>query len=103
MARRPRSIRRSQERDLRKEVRAREKLASLGPGGGRDRPYVISTASLVEPTARSIPCIQCGGTLDLTGHAAAPDAPLLRIARMVCRLCHSPREIWFRIEAAGPN
>jgi hypothetical protein len=103
MARRARSERRSQERALRKEVRAREKLANLGPGGGPERAYVITSASLVEPTARSIPCIQCGGTLDVTGHAAAPDAPLLRIARMVCRLCHTPREIWFRIEAAGPN
>jgi hypothetical protein len=103
MAKRARSQRRSQERALRKDVRAREKLAALGPGGGPDRAYAIPSASLVEPTARSIPCIQCGGTLDLTGHAAAPDAPLLRIARLVCRLCHTPREIWFRIEAAGPN
>src|SRR5206468_3818445 len=88
-AKRSRTERREAERALRKEVAARERLAAAAPGGARDRPIVVASASLVESVARSTPCIQCGGQLELRDHAAPPDGRgRLRVARLVCRLCH---------------
>ena len=103
-AKRSRTQRRETERALRKEVVARERLAAAAPGGARDRPIAVVSASLVESIARSTPCIQCGGELDLRDHAAPPDGSgRLRLARLVCRLCHAPREIWFSIETPLPS
>jgi hypothetical protein len=82
-------------------VRDRERLAALAPGGARDRPRVVSSASLVEVEARSTPCVQCGGELGLEAHTAP--AAELRLVRLTCRRCHAPREIWFRLEVALPS
>jgi hypothetical protein len=101
---RSRTERRETARSLRKEVVARERLAAAGPGGARDRPIVIPSASVVESMARSTPCVQCGGALELRDHAAPPDGKgRLRLARLVCRLCHAPRELWFSIETSLPS
>jgi hypothetical protein len=98
---RSRTERRAAERALRKEVLARERLAAAAPGGARDRPIVVATVSVIESMARSTPCVQCGGELELRDHAA-PEAKL-RLVRLVCRLCHAPREIWFSIEVPQAN
>jgi hypothetical protein len=104
VAKRPRTQRRIAERNLRKEVVARERLAATAPGGAADRPIRVSSASVIAGHARSIPCIQCGGELDLLGDAVPPGAaPTLRVTRLQCRLCHTRREIWFRIEPALPS
>jgi hypothetical protein len=96
---RSRTERREAERALRKDVQARERLAAAAPGGAPDRPLVVATVSVIESMARSTPCVQCGGELELRDHAAPPEAGgKLRLTRMVCRLCHAPRAIWFRIE-----
>jgi hypothetical protein len=103
---RSRTERRAAERSLRKEVVTRERLAAAAPGGARDRPIVVPSASVVESMARSTPCVQCGGELELRAHAAPAAAAAtgrLRLARLVCRLCHAPRELWFRIEAPLPS
>ena len=98
---RPRSERRAALRAQRKDIGARQRLVAAGPGGAKDRPLVVSSASVVEGRARAVPCIQCGGELDLQQHAA-PEATLRRVL-LVCRLCHAPREIWFRIDAPVAN
>jgi hypothetical protein len=98
---RPRSERRQVERALRKDVGARQRLIAAGPGGARDRPLAVTSASVIEGQARSVPCIQCGGQLDLLHHAAEGGA--LRVLKLICRLCHAPREIWFRIDAPQAN
>jgi hypothetical protein len=101
---RSRTERRETERALRKEVVARERLAAAAPGGARDRPIVVGSASVIESIARSTPCVQCGGELSLQDHAAPPDGQgRLRVTRMVCRLCHAPRELWFTIEKPLPS
>jgi hypothetical protein len=101
---RSRTERREAQRALRKEVVERERLAAAAPGGGRDRPIVVTTASVIESMARSTPCVQCGGALELRDHAAPAEGQgKLRVARMVCRLCHAPRELWFAIEVPLPN
>jgi hypothetical protein len=98
---RSRTERRAAERALRKEVVDRERLAAAAPGGQRDRPIVVPTVSVIESMARSTPCVQCGGELELRDHAA-PEATL-RVLRLVCRLCHAPRELWFAIEVPAVN
>jgi hypothetical protein len=103
MVRRPRAARREQQRALRKEVRAREKLAAEAPGGSAEAAIVVASAALVEPSARSARCVQCGGELDVVAHDVAPGAPQVRVARVVCRLCHTPRRIWFRLEPPAAN
>src|SRR5689334_210020 len=101
---RPRTERRARERELRKEVRERERLSAAAPGGAPDRPITVSSASVIEGQARSTPCVQCGGELLLRDHAAAAHASeSLRVVRLVCRLCHAPRALWFRIEHALPS
>jgi hypothetical protein len=101
--RRLRSERRQAARALTKEVRGREKLAAAGPGGAADRAIVVTSASVVELRAREWPCVQCGGVLELRSHQVAPGAPELRTVQLVCRLCHAPRTLWFRIEARLPS
>ena len=97
---RSRTERREAERALRKEVVAREKLAASAPGGAPDRPIVVATVSVIESMARSTPCVQCGGELELRDHAAPAEfRGELRRVRGVCRQCHTPREIWFEIRA----
>jgi hypothetical protein len=99
-AKRSRTERREAERALRKEVVVRERLAAAAPGGARDRPIVVVSASVIESIARSTPCIQCGGELSLEDHAAPVEFQgRLRVCRMTCRRCHAPRELWFTIEA----
>jgi hypothetical protein len=98
---RSRTERREVERALRKEVVARQRLAVSAPGGAPDHPLTVVSASVIESQARSTPCIQCGGTLDLQSHDAPPGG--LRRCRLVCRLCHAPRELWFRVETPLPS
>jgi hypothetical protein len=101
VAKRPRTDRRRSERALRKQVGARERLAAAAPGGARDRPIAVASASVIDGKARSTPCVQCGGELDVLGDAAPPDGGgTLRVVRLVCRRCHAPRQMWFRIEAS---
>jgi hypothetical protein len=98
---RARTARREGERALRREVGARERLAGLGPGGSAERAIIVRSASQVEVQARSTPCVQCGGELELRDHSAP--LPSLRLARLVCRRCHTPRELWFRLETPLPS
>lgn len=104
MSKRPRTERRAEERAQRKLVRERERLAAAAPGGAPDRPIAVSSASVIEGHARSTPCAQCGGELDLRDHAAEiHGGRALRVTRMICRTCHAPRALWFRIEATLPS
>jgi hypothetical protein len=99
---RPRSERREADRTLRREIEAREKLALAAPGGGLQHPLVVATAAVIEGRARSTPCPHCGGELELKRHDAAP-VPDVRVVQLICRLCHTPRRLYFRIEAPRVN
>ena len=104
LGKRPRTARREAERAQRKNVHVREKLAASAEGGAPDRAIPVASASVVEGRARSVPCIQCGGELELRAHRAGDDPRgLLRVVSLVCRLCHTPRELWFRIEPVLPS
>jgi hypothetical protein len=95
---------RKQERELRSAVRALETLAANGPGGSRERAIAVASSSVVEVKARATPCIQCGGELDLRHHAAdVHGGTQYRTVALVCRRCHAPRTLWFRLGPGPAN
>jgi hypothetical protein len=90
--------RRARTRHEEKLGRARERLARLAPGGEPNRPLDLSSASLVEPQARSMPCPKCLGACGVIEHAAETrEGMRLRIAHVMCKTCGGRRAIYFRI------
>ena len=101
---RPRRQQREQQRALRKTVRQLERLAAELPGGSPEQPIDVASASVIETKARAIACIQCEATeMELRGdHAMSTARGVVREVTMVCRQCHAPRVVWFRV-ATGAN
>jgi hypothetical protein len=101
---RPRRQQREQQRALRKTVRQLERLAAELPGGSAERPIDVASASIVETKARAIACVQCDAIeMELRGDKATSTARgVLREVAMVCRQCHAPRTVWFRL-TTGAN
>jgi hypothetical protein len=103
-SRRPRTERRERERALRREVRERERMAAILPGGSPERPIEVATSAVVEIRAAATPCVQCGGQLTVAEHAAQRHGEeTLRVVRAACRRCHAPRSLWFRLAPALPS
>jgi hypothetical protein len=96
-----RTARRAQERDARKRVRDREKLAALSPGGARERPIEVASAAVIEGRAGSLACPQCGGPYRIRDHRSAGAG--VRCVDVACRQCGAPRSLWFRIALDEPN
>ncbi len=86
---------------MNKEIAEREKLAAATPGGTSTNPVVVSSAAVIEGRARSTPCPLCGGELELRRHDAG--VADLRIVQLTCRLCHTPRTLYFRIDVPRAN
>jgi hypothetical protein len=101
---RPRRQQREQQRALRKTVRQLERLAAQLPGGSPERPIEVTSASVVATKARAVPCVQCEAVeMELRGDKATSTARgVLRELALVCRQCHAPRAIWFRL-TVGAN
>ncbi len=97
---RARTARRALENKARKLVHHLEQLAAEAPGGSEERPLDVSSSAVIEPRARATPCPQCGGELDVLEHEAVRG---LRPVRVKCRLCHTPRTLWFRLVSAEAN
>ena len=101
---RPRRDRREQERALRKSVRDTERLARELPGASPASPIEVAAPAVAEIKARATPCPQCGGQLDLLRDSAeSTPRGLLRELHLICRLCHAPRTLWFRVAPASAN
>lgn len=96
-----RTARRAEERDARKRVRDRERLAALTQGGARERPIEVASAAVIEGRTSAMPCPQCEGEYRIREHASA--GPALRRVEVTCRQCGTPRELWFRIVVDEPN
>ena len=105
MAKRARTERREAERDAVKLARSRLKLAALEPGGASDRPIEVSSASIIEPHASSMPCAACGAqglrveehvAVTLGGEGSEPTRRL-RVVHVTCQRCGARREVFFRI------
>lgn len=79
-----------------------ELYASLLPGGSRDRPIKVTSASVVEVRTAALTCPHCGvGTYRIEEHVA-PAAGVRRVD-VTCRNCGEPRSLWFRLVAAELN
>ena len=101
MAKRPRTERRIAERDARKLVRDREKLAALSPGGAREHPIVVASSAVIEVRAQAMACPQCEGAYRVREHNAPGSG--LREVLVRCQQCGTPRTLWFRIAIDEPN
>ena len=81
-----------------------ERLARQLPGGTPESPIDVATPAVAEIKARGTPCPQCGGELELRGDSAdTTPRGALRELRLVCRLCHAPRTLWFRLTPPAAN
>ena len=103
MAKRPRTERRIAERDARKLVRDREKLAALSLGGAREYPIIVTSSAVIEVRVNGMPCPQCEGQYRVLEHNAPAPALGLREVLVRCQLCGTPRTLWFRIVTDEPN
>ena len=92
---RARTAERIRERDTRRLVRDKQKLALLEPGGAAERPIAVSSSSVIPVRARATPCPLCGGELRLDEELA--ESATLRAAQMTCVRCGVPRSLWFAI------
>jgi transposase-like protein len=107
MAKRPpkrgeRAVRRAAERARTKLEQDRERLFTLEPGGRPERPLEAHSAAVIETQATRVPCPRCGGSQEVTEHAALVHRGVrLREAKLRCRQCGSERSLWFRI--VGPS
>lgn len=103
MTRRPRdrSERRIRERDARRLVRDRERLAGLSPGGSAERPIDVNSPAVIESRVGSLRCPQCEGAYALDNHQSA--GPGLRVVSVTCRSCRVPRQLWFRLGSSAPS
>jgi hypothetical protein len=73
-----------------------ELYASLLPGGSRNRPIKVTSASVVEVRAQALTCPHCAlGTYRIEEHVA-PAAGVRRVD-VTCRQCSTPRSLWFRL------
>jgi hypothetical protein len=100
MAKKParaRTDRRTAERAAVKLAEARLKLAALEAGGSPDRPIEVTSASVVEPHAASLPCVACGQNTRVEEHVAITTPRPLRVARVRCARCGTRRDIYFRL------
>ena len=95
-----RTARREQERAARQLVRDKEKLAALVAGGSAARPLEVPSSSVIEGRVRALPCPQCEGQLDVIDHRAEQG---LRAVDAKCRICGTPRTLYFRIVSDEPN
>lgn len=93
---RKRAERRALERDVRKQLEQRDKLSALSPGGAPERAIEVASASLIEPMARASRCPRCGGDVRLEEYVVEGG---LRVARVRCTACGSPRALYYRIAA----
>jgi len=92
------------ERDAVKLAQARTKLASLEAGGAPNRPIEVTSASVVEPMASSMPCAVCGERVRVEEHTAETvEGRALRAAHVKCVQCGVKRTIWFRLGALLPS
>ena len=111
MTKRARTERREAARDAAKLARTRLKLAALEPGGAPDRPIEVTSASIIEPHASSMPCAACGAqglrveehvAVTLGGEGSEPERRL-RVVHVVCQRCGTRREVFFRIGTVLPS
>lgn len=95
---RARTVRREADRGAKKDRTTLERVYALEKGGAPDRPIEVSTAALVEPDAKGRACPYCGGEARVDDHQVEEHGGRrLRVASLICKLCHSPFKRWYAI------
>ena len=80
----------------------RELLAAMSPGGSRERPIKVGSASVVEVRTQALTCPACGiGTYRIDEHVSL--GPGVRRVDVHCRHCATPRSLWFKLVSFEPN
>lgn len=100
-ATRPRQDRRAREREARKLVALREKLANLEVGGSPQHPLVVASAAVVEAKVAARGCPLCGGRVHIQGHdAIRAESRSIRAVIAKCTTCHAKRTTYVEIAPA---
>jgi len=98
---RARTERRERERAVVKLAEARTKLARLEVGGAANHPIEVTSASVIEVHAASLPCAACGEQgVRIDEHLAPIDKEGLRVVKLMCPRCGYRRDLFFRIGGA---
>lgn len=99
---RSRTDRRRVERDQRKLLESKVRLAKLTEGGSEARPIHVESASVIEGRATTFPCLACDHHTHVLAHDAINDGPLrLRKTTVGCTRCGTQRVLFFQI--SGPS
>lgn len=76
----------------------REALRRLEPGGSVERPLEVSSASVVEARAEDERCFRCDTPMRLEEHLSQrTTSGLVRVAKLRCPRCSTPRTLFMRI------
>jgi predicted Zn finger-like uncharacterized protein len=97
---RARVQRRQLERERKKLVAAKWKLASFEPGYRADRPIAVESASQIEPHVRGMRCPGCDASYQVVEHLARSGA---RVVRAKCAQCGRSPEIHFVLRERLPS
>jgi predicted Zn finger-like uncharacterized protein len=96
-----RTARRAREQQVKKLVRATEKLAHAAAGGSKDHPIEVPSSTVIEIRVHAMRCPQCEGTYALVDHRSAGQG--IRPVDVRCNVCGTPRTLWFQIVEPEPN
>jgi uncharacterized protein with PIN domain len=93
-----RKERRELQREAVKDAKRRLSIAARERGGAPDLPQIVETASVIEPIARSTPCVVCGAEVAVVEHEAKTlvGSPV-RVVHVKCRMCGVARKVYFQI------
>jgi hypothetical protein len=82
----------------------REQLFATQPSSSAERPLGVSSASVIEPHARALPCPRCEGALHVEEHSARTIGDRrLREVRVACRRCGARRSLWYELVQPDPT
>jgi hypothetical protein len=83
---------------MRKATDKLDRLVQELPGAKPETALTVTSAAVVETRARAHRCVFCEGELELRDHRAVPrEDEILREIILLCRLCHAPRHLFFRV------
>lgn len=86
------------QREAVKDAKRRLSIAARQRGGSPDLPQVVESASVIEPIARSTPCVVCGAEVGIVEHEARTLAGTpVRVVHVKCRMCGVARKTYFQI------
>lgn len=99
---RSRTDRRRVERDERKLLESKVRLAKLTEGGSEARPINVESASVIERRATTFPCLACDHHTHVVAHDAIHSGEArLRQVTVGCTRCGTRRMLFFKI--SGPS